>query len=949
MAKGVAYLDTQQNTNGSFGTAAPISETGTALLAYGVLANGKFSSLSAAYQTHVKNAITYLLAQQDTTAADTNKGSWADGGQYFTYSTGLALAGLSAFQSVNAATPAAITLGRAFLTGEFQAPTFETCTTAQSDTTSAFCGGWNYEKDPGRSDESNTGYAMFGLHETGGVPAGIQTVDTGWQNNVQADTTTNATYAGTHNDGGASYQPSEVAALDAFSSNANDTGSMLFSYDYDGTAKTDARVSAGLKFGQDILSEYELEKGTTDGDTMVYHSGASEDGTSAIGTGTCDWGTDTGEGGFHYSMFSLTKGLGGYITPSLTDATNWYAKVVDLLLNQQATAGSWPQDGRDDASAVFATGLSVAALGLVAVQTTPTVTVTPPSSPTVGNSMVFTATVAPPTPTTPTPTGTITWTVTGPGSTSVPCASTTPLASGSGNTATATCTVANAQAGTYSVTAAYSGDTNYTSAHGSTMVTLTSNKTATTTATSLSGGGQSGTSISVPVSTPVTDHATLSGTNASTATGSVTYDVYSNSSCATAVSTGTPQAITTPGTLPASSAVILANAATYYWRASYSGDAKNQASMSVCGTAANGGEVETVASTTATSLSTALSVPGEKPCNHGWRSGPDQCGQGGYGGQGGRAGGHDNKAKAKAKIENRKSCRDFGGRSGRNNWGDRGWGGCGGGEGGGSGPQPPKPLTVSSGTAVIDSATLSGAKASMATGTVAYSVYSNGGCMGSPTASGGTVSVTAGNIPSSNTVSLPTPGTYYWQASYSGDGANGPSASACGSEIETVTPAPTKLSTMLLGGGSFDGGWCWWLGNAIKVFAGSSVTDTATLSGLNSSSAGGTVTYTVYSDPWRQTVAADGGTVPVTNGSVPISSLVTLTSPGTYFWQATYSGDALNAPSTSSWGSEVEIVFSVPKCKYGWNWGWNSGCKAGGNGNGGGGGDGNTGGGGHWW
>ena len=93
------------------------------------------------------------------------------------------------------------------MTGEFQAPPFETCTTGQSDPTSTYCGGWDYESDTGRSDESNTGYAMFGLHETGGVPAGIQTVDAGWQNNVQADTTSNPTYAGTHNDGGGSYQP----------------------------------------------------------------------------------------------------------------------------------------------------------------------------------------------------------------------------------------------------------------------------------------------------------------------------------------------------------------------------------------------------------------------------------------------------------------------------------------------------------------------------------------------------------------------------------------------------------------------------------------------------------------------------------------------------------------------------------------------------------------------
>jgi tripartite motif-containing protein 71 len=112
-----------------------------------------------------------------------------------------------------------------------------------------------------------------------------------------------------------------------------------------------------------------------------------------------------------------------------------------------------------------------------------------------------------------------------------------------------------------------------------------------TTSTSLSGGGQSGASISVPESTAVSDTATLSGANASTATGTVTYSVYSDSGCTTAVSTGTAQSITTPGTLPASSPVTLSTSGTYYWQASYSGDSANTASMSTCGS-----EVETVTS-----------------------------------------------------------------------------------------------------------------------------------------------------------------------------------------------------------------------------------------------------------------------------------------------------------------------------------------------------------------
>ena len=100
-------------------------------------------------------------------------------------------------------------------------------------------------------------------------------------------------------------------------------------------------------------------------------------------------------------------------------------------------------------------------------------------------------------------------------------------------------------------------------------------------------------SITVQGGTAVTDTAILSGANASTATGTVTYDAYSDSACTVTVSNGTAQAITTPGILPALSPVTLSTPGTYYWQASYSGDTDNGPSTSTCGTA---GEVETVAS-----------------------------------------------------------------------------------------------------------------------------------------------------------------------------------------------------------------------------------------------------------------------------------------------------------------------------------------------------------------
>ena len=156
--------------------------------------------------------------------------------------------------------------------------------------------------------------------------------------------------------------------------------------------------------------------------------------------------------------------------------------------------------------------------------------------------------------------------------------------------------------GTYTWQALYSGDTHNpavtTACSGVAAETVTVQQSAaqpTSTSTSLSGGGQSGTSISVPTNTAVTDRATLSGTNAAKATGKVTYNVYSHSGCTTLAAGGTPESITTPGTLPASAPVSLSAGGTYYWQAVYSGDTSNKPSTSACGS-----ETEVVAPAPAT-------------------------------------------------------------------------------------------------------------------------------------------------------------------------------------------------------------------------------------------------------------------------------------------------------------------------------------------------------------
>src|SRR5262249_47464976 len=95
--------------------------------------------------------------------------------------------------------------------------------------------------------------------------------------------------------------------------------------------------------------------------------------------------------------------------------------------------------------------------------------------------------------------------------------------------------------------------------------------------------------------------------------------------------------------------------------------------------------------------------------------------------------------------------------------------------------------------------------------------------------------------------------------------------------------------------------------SATTVSAGDTVHDSATLTGATAT-AGGTVTYTVYSDNTCSTAFASAGTKTVTNGVVPDSDGVTFNSAGTFFWQAVYSGDADNNGATSVCTSEVLLV-----------------------------------------
>ena len=201
--------------------------------------------------------------------------------------------------------------------------------------------------------------------------------------------------------------------------------------------------------------------------------------------------------------------------------------------------------------------------------------------------------------------------------------------------------------------------------------------------------------------------------------------------------------------------------------------------------------------------------------------------------------------------------------------------------------------TVAIGGSEYDTATLSGAGIG-AGGTVSYSVYAGANCS-SMLATLGPVTVTNGSVPNSPPWTPTSSGTDFFVASYSGDADNAPAVSGCSAEPVIVSANTPTISTQL---------------SATTVGLGGTVHDTATLGGATTS-AGGTVTYSVYSSASCSGLVTTLGPLSVTNGSVPNSPTWTATSAGTVYFVASYSGDANNAAAVGGCAAEPITVTST--------------------------------------
>jgi MBG domain (YGX type)/Bacterial Ig-like domain (group 3) len=133
--------------------------------------------------------------------------------------------------------------------------------------------------------------------------------------------------------------------------------------------------------------------------------------------------------------------------------------------------------------------------------------------------------------------------------------------------------------GSYPVTCSGATAANYVISYVAGNLTVTPAIRPSATVTSVKQGGVTVTSVAR--NSAVTDQATVSGTGASTPTGTVTFTLFTNGACSGSGSSGGPITLSS-GVASSASSGSLTTAGSYSYRAAYSGDSNYAASTAAC-------------------------------------------------------------------------------------------------------------------------------------------------------------------------------------------------------------------------------------------------------------------------------------------------------------------------------------------------------------------------------
>jgi hypothetical protein len=208
--------------------------------------------------------------------------------------------------------------------------------------------------------------------------------------------------------------------------------------------------------------------------------------------------------------------------------------------------------------------------------------------------------------------------------------------------------------------------------------------------------------------------------------------------------------------------------------------------------------------------------------------------------------------------------------------------------------------TVPIGTAVYDTATLTGSFTTNAGGTVRYRLFTNDTCTTLDTSTAGTaynaqsdVTVTNATVPNSANITLNTAGTFYFQATYqTGDANNVAGAkSPCTSETVIVQAAPVVHSTP-----------------QVQIW------DSITVTGLSTSPAptGNLVVGIFTNNTCTTRLTGNVDQTFLISAAQPFVTTATSVVAGTYYFKVAYAGDAVNA-SFSSCNEEIVGVTITSK------------------------------------
>jgi hypothetical protein len=205
------------------------------------------------------------------------------------------------------------------------------------------------------------------------------------------------------------------------------------------------------------------------------------------------------------------------------------------------------------------------------------------------------------------------------------------------------------------------------------------------------------------------------------------------------------------------------------------------------------------------------------------------------------------------------------------------------------------PVTV--GEPIHDTAKLEGLVDPTGIATVTFKAYSDDECKTAPLFESAPTFDANGEVPSADYTTATT-GTVYWVATYSGDANNKPAATSCGDtgESSLVNPAQPAISTHAV----------------TPVTVGEPIHDTAKLEGLVDPTGIATVTFKAYSDDeCKTTPLFESAPTFDANGEVS-SADYTTAGTGTVYWVATYSGDANNLEAATKCGDTGESSLVNP-------------------------------------